>query len=414
MQSLRRLAIHTCLFLGIFLGGLLAASKAALAANSCSPSFPSNVEKGTAATITFSIPDYAPSDQLALCPPDILTRPAGGQSDKYCFQIRWCNTNLGGTCGCKENSTCSFDNAQINSAGRTISVSQVFNESTTFWLEEDNHAQGRNRTCASTEWQLAASYNPRCEDGVFSITNESGSAAVKASDNVVVKIDPSKTKGFFPDTLTSYSLSLADPNNQEKHFEFLDAINGNVSQKSSGNTNPFSVNMGKLGIGDWKLYIKTATLGSTTKTSCEARFTLSDSGIKKTTDEAVFSLCEQVTDTDRAACLKCFGAGAGNDKASDSDKPTKIWTAFGCVPTDPAGMVQGILQIGLAMSGGVVVLTILAGAFMLATSAGNTKQVEEAQQMISSAVIGLLFIIFSVIILQFFGVGILHLPGFGT
>jgi len=68
----------------------------------------------------------------------------------------------------------------------------------------------------------------------------------------------------------------------------------------------------------------------------------------------------------------------------------------------------------LGLSGGVVLLSILAGAFMLITSAGEPKQVQEAQEMITAAIIGLLFIIFSILILQFVGVSILHIPGFGT
>ena len=47
------------------------------------------------------------------------------------------------------------------------------------------------------------------------------------------------------------------------------------------------------------------------------------------------------------------------------------------------------------------------------TSQGNPETVKKGQDQFSSAVIGLLFIIFSVLLLQFIGVDILSLPGFG-
>ena len=41
------------------------------------------------------------------------------------------------------------------------------------------------------------------------------------------------------------------------------------------------------------------------------------------------------------------------------------------------------------------------------------KGIKEAKEMITSAIVGSLFIIFSITILQFIGVSILHIPGFG-
>ena len=56
---------------------------------------------------------------------------------------------------------------------------------------------------------------------------------------------------------------------------------------------------------------------------------------------------------------------------------------------------------------------ILVGAFMLSVSQGDPNKTKEAKEIITSAIIGLLFVIFSVTILQFVGVEILHIPGFG-
>ncbi|PWU23760.1 hypothetical protein C5B42_01895 [Candidatus Cerribacteria bacterium 'Amazon FNV 2010 28 9'] len=140
-------------------------------------------------------------------------------------------------------------------------------------------------------------------------------------------------------------------------------------------------------------------------------------GSSTTTTPAYFSLCNQAGSAeDKLACEKCYGANSADMTGTTGDKgqPNSLWTAFGCVPTNLSGIVTSIVQIGLGLSGGIVVLAILAGSFMLATSSGNPKQVEEAQQMISAAIIGLLFVIFSAIILHFIGVTLLHIPGFGV
>ncbi len=125
-------------------------------------------------------------------------------------------------------------------------------------------------------------------------------------------------------------------------------------------------------------------------------------------DKATFDLCKQATgDKEQAECQKCLGKITIPGKEG-------LWTAVGCIPTDTQGIVESLLRIGLGLSGGFVILTILAAAFMFATSSGDPKKVQEAQEMVSAAIIGLLFVIFSVIILTFIGVSVLRIPGFGT
>ncbi|HEX9817869.1 MAG TPA: pilin [Patescibacteria group bacterium] len=121
--------------------------------------------------------------------------------------------------------------------------------------------------------------------------------------------------------------------------------------------------------------------------------------------QANFELCNQVTDDDRGACLKCVG---GDKTGVDG-----LWTAIGCIPVNPQGVIKTLIQLGLSIGGGVTLLLILAGAFRLSVSAGDPKQAEEAREQITSAVIGLLFIIFSVTMLRFIGIQFLQIPGFG-
>jgi hypothetical protein len=75
--------------------------------------------------------------------------------------------------------------------------------------------------------------------------------------------------------------------------------------------------------------------------------------------------------------------------------------------------VRHFIQIGLGLAGGIALLMIIAAGFLLTTSQNDPKKVTEAKELVTSAVIGLLFIVFSVTILQFIGVTILRIPGFG-
>lgn len=100
------------------------------------------------------------------------------------------------------------------------------------------------------------------------------------------------------------------------------------------------------------------------------------------------------------ACIACF-------------ENNGVWTAVGCIPSDPESVIVTIITIGLAAGGGIVLIMILVGSFMLSVSQGDPNKMKEAKEIITSAIIGLLFVIFSVTILQFIGVSILHIPGFG-
>lgn len=76
-------------------------------------------------------------------------------------------------------------------------------------------------------------------------------------------------------------------------------------------------------------------------------------------------------------------------------------------------MISKLINIGIGILGGIFLLRVLAAGFTLTTSQGDVKKTSEAKEMITEAVIGVLFILFSVTILQFIGAGVLKIPGFG-
>ena len=119
------------------------------------------------------------------------------------------------------------------------------------------------------------------------------------------------------------------------------------------------------------------------------------------------AICDQLGEpTPKALCTNCMV----NNK--DKTKPY-IWTAFGCLPADLSELIGTfIFTTGLGIAGGIAFLYFLYGSFLILTSAGNPEKIEEAKQIIVSALSGLLLIIFSVFILKVIGVDILRLPGF--
>lgn len=89
-----------------------------------------------------------------------------------------------------------------------------------------------------------------------------------------------------------------------------------------------------------------------------------------------------------------------------------IYTALGCIPTDTAPFVNYILARAVSIGGGIAFLIMLFGAFTLITSAGNPENVQKGKDILTSALTGLLFIIFAIFLLKFIGVDILQLPEF--
>ncbi len=89
-----------------------------------------------------------------------------------------------------------------------------------------------------------------------------------------------------------------------------------------------------------------------------------------------------------------------------------VYTAIGCIPTQPGPLIEGVLRFALAAGGGIGLLTMIAGSLQMITSNGSPDSVKKGREKFQSAVVGLLFIIFSVLLMQVIGIDILALPGF--
>lgn len=92
---------------------------------------------------------------------------------------------------------------------------------------------------------------------------------------------------------------------------------------------------------------------------------------------------------------------------------SKIKTAFDFVPTDAAGFTKWILGFVLSISGGILVLLLILAGYKLMTSQGDPEKIKEARERVTSALVGIFFIIFSFVVYSFITSNILALPGFG-
>lgn len=91
---------------------------------------------------------------------------------------------------------------------------------------------------------------------------------------------------------------------------------------------------------------------------------------------------------------------------------TSVNTGFGSISTNVTSAISTLFGILLSFSGGVAIILIIFSGYRIMTSGGNPEKIKGSREMLTAAIIGLLFVIFSVSILQVIGVDILHLPGF--
>ncbi len=89
-----------------------------------------------------------------------------------------------------------------------------------------------------------------------------------------------------------------------------------------------------------------------------------------------------------------------------------IDTAIGCIPIDDQSVLIGfILRWAIGIGGGIAFLLILVAGFQIMTSRGDPNRLKSGQELMTSAISGLLLLIFSLVILRIIGVDILNIAG---
>ena len=117
----------------------------------------------------------------------------------------------------------------------------------------------------------------------------------------------------------------------------------------------------------------------------------------------ITKLCSFVSDPNaKAECQKCTELDLNNPG---------IYTPFGCIRANPQIFLEQLLTIMISLSGGIAFLMVGYGGFVVMTSAGNPERLTNGREIITSAIAGLLLIIFSTLILRIIGVNVLRIPG---
>jgi len=120
--------------------------------------------------------------------------------------------------------------------------------------------------------------------------------------------------------------------------------------------------------------------------------------------------CDVSADECKTGSLQC-----DTDLWCDCPAQTKLNTAIGCIPvlSSKEEFLSFVLKWAVGIGGGIAFLLIIYAGFMIMTSAGNPERLKAGQELLTSAISGLILLIFSVVILKIIGVDILGLDNFG-
>lgn len=86
--------------------------------------------------------------------------------------------------------------------------------------------------------------------------------------------------------------------------------------------------------------------------------------------------------------------------------PDTCNTALGNIPTDITGLATKVLSIAIGLAGGIALILLVFGSIRVLTSSGDQQRLAGGRDTIIAAIAGLLFLIFSVLILKAIGVAI--------
>lgn len=119
------------------------------------------------------------------------------------------------------------------------------------------------------------------------------------------------------------------------------------------------------------------------------------------------------------ACLNSQGSSVPGASGASGDSimcgSNGINTAIGCINVlgGPDAFLGSLLKWGVGVGSGFAFLLIVYAGFMIMSSAGNPERLKAGQELLTSAISGLVLLVFSIFVLNFIGVDILGLGDFG-
>lgn len=123
---------------------------------------------------------------------------------------------------------------------------------------------------------------------------------------------------------------------------------------------------------------------------CETASTCEDVEIpnsSSTVQDSEYDPCRGIEGGAASACRTCI-----NSRGS--------YTALGCIPNDPSQFAGSFIRVLFGIAGGIAFLLMIYGAFLCITSQGNPQKSQACRETITSAIVGLLLLIFSLFIIQ--------------
>jgi hypothetical protein len=103
---------------------------------------------------------------------------------------------------------------------------------------------------------------------------------------------------------------------------------------------------------------------------------------------------------ERDRCIQCT-------TFDESNKSTGYYTGIGCINTTFNGFIGQALRFGFGLTGIFMSGNIIFASFQIQMGKGDPKLIQTAQGRITSAIYGILLIIFAIFFLEFIGVKIL-------
>ncbi|NCN87750.1 MAG: hypothetical protein GW941_02550 [Candidatus Pacebacteria bacterium] len=268
------------------------------------------------------------------------------------------------------------------------------------------------RVEASFDRNVLAEDAEECTELQQSIESCSFLNFVLDSDNITVN-EPFTITGYVNPLLGSNQCGLEAVSNPRL---VVSGPGGNLLNKtySPGSEISQTITPSQLGEHEVRFSVLTSAVAGGGATECHAGFRVCAAGDEGCSSDmktysnndngsSPYAICDANLSPNSDAyqhCATCYGQGG-------------IWTAIGCISQDPKNLVSKLINFGIGISGGIALLIILGSAFSLSISQGDVKKATDAKEWLTAAIIGLIFIIISVSLLEFIGSTVLRIPGFG-
>ncbi len=119
--------------------------------------------------------------------------------------------------------------------------------------------------------------------------------------------------------------------------------------------------------------------------------------------------CSLLPPKEADQCRECMYEGTDEN---DYTKPKgQVWTGLGCVKIKTTGDLFGeAFKILSNIIGGIAMLLLIYASILFMVSGGDAEKIKKAKSILTAVITGILFVIFSIMIMKFIGLTLLELP----